>query len=328
MKSLRTTVVGSFPRRVRPADTLKKPALSRAEADDLIRWAVEQQVATGLDVVTDGEGRRENMYYFFHRRMDGFSFERMTYRRYGDTGFGIEVPHCIGPVGNPRCGLAHDWRLARSVAPPNVEVKLTCTGPHMLAKYSVNEHYASDRELAFAIADALNAELREAVRTGCECIQFDEPGWTAFPEDVPWAVEALNRASRDLGVRVGLHVCGGNPRRKRVFFARYQDLIDGFRRARIDQVVLEYATLEYDMLPFIEAWGFRGEWALGVVDQRSDAIEPAAEVAARARRALAYIPPQRLLLTSECGFGHVPFEITVGKIRALTAGAEMLRAEL
>lgn len=328
MKSLRTTVVGSFPRRVRPADTLKKPSLSRAEADDLIRWAVEQQVSTGLDIVTDGEGRRENMYYFFQRRMDGFSFERMTYRTFGQTGFGIEVAHCIGPVGNPGFEFVHDWKLARSVAPPTVDVKLTCTGPHMLAKYSVNEYYASDRDLAFAIADALNAELREAVRAGCEFVQFDEPAWTAFPDDVSWAVDALNQASRDLGVHVGLHVCGGNPRRKRVFFTRYQDLIDGFRRSSVDQVLLEYATLGYDMLPFIEAWGFSGECALGVVDQRSDAIESPAEVAARARQARAHIPPQRLLLTSECGFGHVPVDITLGKLRALVDGADVARAAL
>ena len=90
-RAFRTTVTGSYPRPVQPADTLKKPTLSRQEADEIIRWAVRDQVDAGLDIVTDGEGRRENMYYFFQQRMDGLSFEEMEYRTYGTAGFGIEI---------------------------------------------------------------------------------------------------------------------------------------------------------------------------------------------------------------------------------------------
>ncbi len=313
---------------MQPADTLKKPTLSRAEADDVIRWAVRDQVEAGLDIVTDGEGRRENMYYFFQKRLDGVSFKDMVYRKYGDAGFGIEIASVVDKIENPRFELLQDWKTAREVAPPRVEVKITCTGPHLLAKFSNNQRpdlYPTDKDLALAYAAVLNQELREVVRAGCEFIQFDEPAWTAFPEDVEWAAEVLNRALEGLNARIGLHVCGGNPRRKRVYFTHYDDLVEGFRRVKIDQVSLEYCTLSYNMLTLWDKWKFRGEFVVGVVDQRSDVIESAETVAERTRPVLDYFDPERVLISSECGFQHVPLEITRSKLRALVAGGNRLR---
>jgi 5-methyltetrahydropteroyltriglutamate--homocysteine methyltransferase len=324
----RASVTGSYPRPVQPSDTLKKPTLSRQEADEIIRWAARDQADAGLDIITDGEGRRENMYYFFQKRLDGLSFDEMLYRTYGTAGFGIEIASVVGRIANPRFDLAHDWSIARDAAPPHVEVKITCTGPHLLAKFSNNQRpdlYPTDKDLALAYAEVLNQALKDVVRAGCEFIQFDEPAWTAFPEEVVWAAEVLNRTIEGLNVKIGLHVCGGNPRRKRVYFTRYDDLSEGFKLAKIDQVSLEYCTLSYNMLTLWEKWKFGGEFAVGVVDQRSDDIESPESVARRARPVLDYFEPERVLLTSECGFQHVPLEITRGKLRALVAGARYLR---
>ena len=112
---------------------------------------MRDQVDAGLDIVTDGEGRRENMYYFVQKRVDGISFEEMTYRKFGTAGFGIELAQAVGPLSNPSVGLAHDWRVARDAAPVGVEVKLTCIGPHMLAKFTDNRRpdlYPDDAALA------------------------------------------------------------------------------------------------------------------------------------------------------------------------------------
>jgi 5-methyltetrahydropteroyltriglutamate--homocysteine methyltransferase len=327
-KPFRASVTGSYPRPVQPTDTLKKPSLSRAEADEIIRWAARDQADAGLDVVTDGEGRRENMYYFFQKRLEGISFDEMVYRHYGDTGFGIEIASVVGKLENPRFELARDWKTAREAAPPHVEVKITCTGPHLLAKFSNNKRtdlYPTDKDLALAYAGILNSELKEVVRAGCEFIQFDEPAWTAFPDEVEWAAEVLNRAIEGLNVRIGMHVCGGNPRRKRVYFTRYDDLVEGFKRVKIDQVSLEYCTLSYHMLTLWEKWKFPGEFAVGVVDQRSDAIESPETVAERTRPVLEYFPPERILISSECGFQHVPLDITRAKLRALAAAGQRLR---
>ena len=330
-RPFRTTVVGSYPRPVQPRDTLKKPSLDRAAADNVIRWAVRDQAGAGLDIVADGEGRRENMYYFVQKRVEGVTFEEVEHRTFGTSGFGIEIPTVVDKIRNPRIGLAHDWRIARDAAPSSVEVKLTCIGPHMLAKYSSNKRadlYPSDRDLALAYADVLNQELQEAVRAGCEFIQFDEPAWMAFPSDAEWTPEALNRASANLKVKIGLHVCGGNPRRKRVFFLHYQDLITAFTRASIDQVSLEYCTLDYDMLTLWQTWKFAGEFSAGVIDQRRDEVESEQQIAQRTFPILDFFPPERLLLTSECGFQHVPLEITRAKMRALVSGARLLRSKL
>lgn len=316
---------------MQPTDTLKKPTLSRQEADEIIRWAAQDQVDAGLDVITDGEVRHENMYYFFQKRLDGLSFDDMVYRTFGTAGFGIEIAAVVDKIGNPRFELARDWRIAREVAPPRVEVKVTCTGPHMLAKFSNNKRpdlYPTDQDLAVAYAGVLNQELKEVVRVGCEFIQFDEPAWTAFPEEVVWAAQVLNRAIEGLNVKIGFHVCGGNPHRKRVYFTRYDDLAEGFKLAKIDQVSLEYCTLGYNMLRLWDKWKFKGEFAVGVIDQRSDEMESAEVVAQRTRPVLDYFEPERLLLTSECGFQHVPLEITRGKLRALVAGARSLRERM
>ncbi|MFN7998240.1 MAG: hypothetical protein U0Q18_31755 [Bryobacteraceae bacterium] len=325
---LRTTVTGSYPRPQQPGDTLRKPALTREQADELIRWAVTDQVEAGLDVVTDGEGRRENMYYFFQKRMNGVSFAEMEYRKYGPLGFGIEIAKVVSRLEDPQVGLAHDWKVARDAAPPNVEVKLTCTGPHMLAKFSNNcrtDLYPTDRHLAEAYAALLNQELREAVRAGCEFIQFDEPAWTAFPEESVWAAEAMNQACAGLGVKIGLHVCCGNAYRKRAYTTRYQDLAEAFRTANVHQVCLEHCTLSYDMMTLWDIWDFKGEFAVGVIDQRSDEIESMEEIGRRTQPALDRFPPERILLTSECGFQHVPLEITRKKLRALVSAAQSLR---
>jgi 5-methyltetrahydropteroyltriglutamate--homocysteine methyltransferase len=329
-KAFRTTVTGSYPRPVQPADTLKKPTLDRQQADEIIRWATKDQVNLGLDIIADGEGRRENMYYFVQKRVDGVSFDQMEYRSYGSAGFGIEIAAVVGPIKNPRLELAHDWKVAREVVPSEVEMKITCIGPHMLAKFSNNQRpdlYPTDRDLAFVYADILNQEMREALHAGCEFIQFDEPAWTAFPEDAVWAADALNRATQGLNVKIGLHVCGGNARRKRVYFTRYDDLADAFARARIDQVSLEYCTLSYNMLTLWDKWKFKGEFAVGVVDQRSDDIESPEVIGQRTRPVLEYFDPEKLLLSSECGFQHVPLDITRSKLRTLVAGARRLRGE-
>lgn len=328
VKPFRTTVVGSYPRPHQPDDTLKKPTLSRQETDDLIRWAAKDQADAGLDVITDGEGRRENMYYFFQKRLDGLSFEEMQYRSYGPLGFGIEIPKVVGRIEAPRFELARDWKVARDSVPSEVEVKLSLAGPHMLAKFSNNARtdlYPTDRHLAEAYAQVLKEELKEVVRAGCEAIQFDEPAWTAFPEDSVWAAEVLNELTADLAVKVGLHVCCGNARRKRAYTTRYQDLANAFRTTKIDQVVLEHCTLDYDMMTLWDMWSFPGEFAVGVIDQRRDEIETNGDIEVRTSSALAHFPPERLLLTSECGCQHVPLEITRSKMRALTAGAQHLR---
>jgi 5-methyltetrahydropteroyltriglutamate--homocysteine methyltransferase len=329
MTAFRSTVVGSYPRPISVADTLKKPAVGQSEVDEMIRWAVGEQAGLGLETITDGEGYRENMYYFYQKRLDGLSMENMQFRAFGETGFGIECPRITGEIKNPRFNLAHNWKLARETAPPHVAVKQTVTGPHMLSRYTINDRpdlYPNDRSLCRAYASVLADELREVIAAGCEHIQFDEPAWTESPEQAEWAAEILNELIDSLGtVRIGLHVCGGNPRRKRVFFTRYTDIVPAFRKAHVHEVLLEHCTLSYNLMDLWRIWDFKGDVGLGVIDQRSDEIETPEVVRERLRPALEFFSPGRLLLTSECGFGHVPIAITRSKLSVLTETCRALR---
>ncbi|MFL6354872.1 MAG: cobalamin-independent methionine synthase II family protein [Bryobacteraceae bacterium] len=322
MQCYRATVVGSFPRPTVLADTMKRPSVTQAEIDDLIRWAVQQQVELGLETVTDGESYRENMYYFYQKRMDGVSMENMVRQSFGPAGFAIECARVVGTLSNPTFNLAHNWKIAREAAPAGVVVKQTVTGPHMLTRFSVNERpdlYPDEQALCRAYAEVLRQELKQVIAAGCEHIQFDEPAWTESPDQSEWAVDILNELIDSLnGVRIGLHVCGGNPRRKRVYFTKYTDLARAFRKAHIDEVLLEHCTLGYNLMDLWKLWDFKGDLGLGVIDQRSDGIETPEVIRERVQPALEYFPPERLILTSECGFGHVPLDITRAKLGVLT----------
>lgn len=324
-----STVVGSYPRNDTVEDTLKKPSLRRAEVDDLIRWATRDQAELGLDVITDGEGYRENMYWFYQKRLDGLTFEDMVKQPFGTTGFGIECARVVGEIKNSRFELTQNWKLARDTAPACCRVKQTVTGPHVLTRFSVNQRrdlYPDDQSLCRAYARVLAEELREVIAAGCDYIQFDEPMWTESPQQSVWAAEILNELMDSLPrVTFALHVCGGNPRRKRVYFTKYTDLIAAFRTAKIDEVSLEHCTLGYNLMDLWDHWDFKGQLALGVIDQRSDTVEDVATIRERLRPALQYFPPDRLLLTSECGFGHVPLDITRSKLRVLAETCRLLR---
>ena len=328
MTRYRNTVVGSYPRPAQVADTLKKPTLGQKEVDELIRWAAKDQADLGLDVVTDGEGYRENMYYFYQKRLDGVSMENMPKKSFGTAGFGIECARVIGEICNPKFNLAHNWSLAREVAPKNVRVKQTVTGPHVLTRFSVNERpdlYPDEPALCRAYAKVLAEDLRAVIAAGCDFVQFDEPMWTEAPEQSEWAADILNELIDSLPkVRIGLHVCGGNPRRKRVYFTRYTDLVPALSKVKLDEVSLEHCTLSYDLMDLWKLWTFQGDLALGVIDQRSDEIETTEVVRKRVEPALQHFPRERLILTSECGFGHVPLDITRAKLRALVEACNAL----
>jgi 5-methyltetrahydropteroyltriglutamate--homocysteine methyltransferase len=332
MKPYMATVVGSYPRNAAVADTMKRPSLEQAEIDDYIRWAVREQVDAGLEIITDGEGYRENMYYYYQRRIDGITFEDMVLQKFGPAGFEIECARLIGELKNPRFNLAHNWTVAREAAPAHVRIKQTVTGPHLLTRFTVNHRpdlYPDEQALCRAWAGVLRQELVEVIEAGCDYIQFDEPGWTESPHQSEWAAEVLNELieSLDGKARIALHVCGGNPRRKRVYFTKYYDLVPAFKKVKLDEVSLEHCTLGYDLMKLWEMWDFKGDLALGVIDQRSDDLETTEIIRQRTEPALKYFPPERLMLTSECGFGHVPIEITRAKLRALTEACETFRRD-
>ena len=263
----------------------------------MVRWAARDQGDLGLDVITDGEAYRENMYYFYQKRVDGVTFETCLALAFGDAGFGIECPRVVGRIENPRFDLAHNWKLARDAAPAHVRVKQTVTGPHVLTRFSVNERkdlYPDDQALCRAWAararpGAAGGHRRRLPRHSVRRADVDRG---ARAERMGRRHPQRTDRSPAAAVRVGLHVCGGNPRRKRVYFTKYTDLAPAFRKVKIDEVLLEHCTLGYDLMQLWDLWDFKGDLGLGVIDQRSDEIETV-DVDREAHRAGAEALPAR-----------------------------------
>jgi len=339
-----TTVTGSYPRKNAQKDTLRKSSVNETEALEMIEWAVKDQVDLGLDIITDGESYRENMYWFYQLRLDGIDAINKKYKQFGiggsmenvdlekthgSEGFGIECAVIKDRIENLNTNLATKWRKARSTAPDNIQVKQTITGPHMLARFSVNERkdlYPDDISLARAYARVITQEIKNVVKEGCDYIQFDEPVWTENVNETIWGAEILNEIIDQFpNVKFNLHVCGGNAHRKRGFFGKYTDMIPAFKKLKIDEIHLEHCSLHYTMLDVFKEWHFKGRISLGVIDQRIDNTESDEDIIKAIKPALEYFPKDRIMLTSECGFGHVPLDIVRSKVKKLVSVAKNLR---
>ena len=199
----------------------------------------------------------------------------------------------------------------------------------MLARFSVNERkdlYPNDKSLAMAYADILIEELKQVCNEGCNYIQFDEPVWTENVSESDWGADVLNYIIEKFpGIKFNLHICGGNAHRKRSYFGKYSEMINAFKKLKIDEIHLEHCSLHYSMLDIFDEWKFSGSLSAGVVDQRIDEIESLDKIEEYTLPLLKYFDPERILLTSECGFGHVPIEITRLKLKKLVEFAGILR---
>ena len=339
-----TTVTGSYPRNNVQKDTLRKSSVSHEESLEMIEWAVNDQVKLGLDIITDGEAYRENMYWFYQLRTEGVDAVNKKYKHFnvggsmkdvdlskthGTEGFGIECAVVKDEIENLNTGLAKKWKKARNTAPRDILVKQTITGPHMLARFSVNERtdlYPDDCALARAYAKVITEELKQVVNEGCNYIQFDEPVWTENTRETDWAADILNEIIDHFpGVNFNLHVCGGNAHRKRGFFGKYTDMISAFKKLKINEIHLDLCCLHYNMLDVFNEWSFDGKISLGVIDQRIDNTESTEDIIKAIKPALKYFTKDRILLTSECGFGHVPIDIVRSKIKKIVEVAKIIR---
>lgn len=333
---LPTTVIGSYslPRWLEDAREAAKagrlgPADLEEAHDNAVKSCLKDQELAGVDIVTDGELRRETMVYFFNRHIQGFRLYGPM-RPIGTLDPSIRMPDPVveARVTRGDLPLVPHWRFAQ--AHTTKTVKVCVTGPHMLAKRCTNRAYASDRELAFDLAAILNAELRELAAAGCRFIQVDEPVWVGYPEEVrAWAVEAFNRTVEGVESKITLHICYGNYQRRRLFPGTYRDLFPAALGADTSQLVLEFAVNDFDGFEeVVRQLPPTLELGLGVIDVKTDEVETAGTVAGRIRRALEEIPGERLYVNPDCGLKFTRREVAFAKLRAMTEGAALVRREL
>lgn len=290
--------------------------------DAAVKAAIKDQEVAGVDVISDGELRRDNMIDYFAMRLPGVEIDHTSKKSYYD--FYDSVVR--GPMPAGRLGLIEDARFLRRFT--DHETKLSVTGPHSLVKRIRNEHYADEAAFALEIARTMNLELRDLAAAGVTEVQIDEPYYSGFPEDLSWGIPAINALVEGVEARVSLHVCYGNRYGKPSWEGSYRYLFPRILDARVHQLTLEFARRGNEDLHLFNEFPSSLRLGLGVVDVKSHEVETPAIVAERIRRALTALPAERLTVNPDCGLMHLPSSIAFGKLCAMVQGTKLVRREL
>lgn len=337
---LLTTIAGSLPKPswlAKPGVlwapwTLEGPALEEAKRDAVL-VALKEQETAGIDIVTDGEQSRQHFVHGFLERIEGVDFSRRVTIGIRADRYKAEVPTVTGPLA--RKGSIHGDEVRFARAHTQRKLKFTVPGPMTIVDTLADEHYRDRRRLALEFARLINEEARDLAALGLDVLQLDEPAFNVYMDDVKaWGIEALHRAVEGLPCRTAVHICYGygikaNVEWKATLGAewrQYEQTFPLLAASRIDQVSLECANsrVPLELLALL-----RGKDVLvGAIDVATDTVETPAEVAATIRKALAFVAPERLYPCTNCGMVPLPREIARGKLRALAAGAALVRKEL
>jgi 5-methyltetrahydropteroyltriglutamate--homocysteine methyltransferase len=332
---LPTTVIGSYSlpkwvelvRELGATQVLAADHLTEA-MDNAVRSAIKDQEAAGVDIITDGELRRETMVNFFSMRINGFDMSGRM-KPIGNLDPSIQMPDPIvrDKVRRDRgLGMDEHFRFLKRFT--QHRTKVCVTGPQMLAKRATNEYYATDRELVFDLADILKIELKGLVDAGCDFIQIDEPVWVGYPQDMPWLVESFNRLVSGIQAKIALHVCYGNYQLKRLFTGEYGQLFPALLDVNADQLSMEFAVSDGVGLELFKQYPTDKEIVVGVIDVKAMEIETPDMVARRIRQALKYIPAEKMYISPDCGMKFMQRDRAFAKLCAMVEGTRMVRKEL
>src|SRR5687768_2870871 len=339
---LSTSIVGSLPKPswLAQPNMLRAPwRLSGAELHeaqiDAVRIAILEQEEAGLDVVTDGEVTRRHYIWGFLAGLTGIDTEQLGRKctRGGRYAESTEVARITGPVERRRPVFVDTCRIARGLT--HRRLKVTLPGPMTIADEVADEHYRTDRKtLAMRFARILNAEARALADAGADVIQFDEPCFNIYLDDVQeWGLEALEQCMDGVKAVKAVHICYGygTPlviawKSQNTDWGHYGVTLPLLARSSVDQVSVETAASAVDVSVLAT---LRGKDVLvGVVDVGTDDVETPEAIAARIRRVLPYVDSARLQPCTDCGLVPRTRAAALGKMRALADGAALVRAEL
>ncbi len=331
---LPTTVIGSYsvPEWLgQLKNDYYRHRISRRYLDEIhemaIKAAVMDQQQAGIDIVSDGELRRDNDVDYLLARIPGIDIARPDKADYFDY-YDAKLSHELPAPGRANLGLAEDFRFVRQLT--DRPVKLSITGPYSLARRIrvAGDVYPSHADLVRALARMLGAEAAELARAGAQVLQIDEPFLAGYPEDVGLAIEAVNIVTEGADVSWTLHVCYGNRYARPLWEGHYDFLFPAVKEANVSQLALEFARTGDEDLGLLEQYHWDRGLGLGVIDVKTEQVESPGLVATRIRRALRYVPPDRLVINPDCGLRHLLPDIARAKLAAMVAGTAIVRAEL
>lgn len=337
---LPTTLVGSYPQpswlvdkdvllsqgppRVRMDKVWRISAGQRDEAlDDAVLLALRDMEHADLDIVTDGEVRRESYFNHFANALEGIDLDRLG-EVPGRTGKPTLVPRVVGPVRRRAPVELEAARFLR--ANTRRATKITVPGPFTMTVLALNEHYPDQRSLAMAYADAVNAELKDLKAAGIDVVQIDEPYMAAEPDKArAFALEAIDRALSGIAGPTVVHMCMGYAyvvKKKPLGYAFLPEL----NATSAAQISIEAAEPKLDPAVLRDLPG--KAVMLGVLDLSDPVAESPAVVAGRIEAALKHVPAERLVVAPDCGLKYLPRDLAFAKMKAMVDGAKQVRARL
>jgi len=338
-KLLQTTIAGSLPKPSWLAEPKTLWAPWRLTGDslaegmqDAVRLVLRDQEDAGIDIVTDGEQTRRHFVTTFLEGLDGVDFEHKKSVRIRNR-YDADVPVVIGAVARRHPVFVEAARFLRGAT--DRKVKVTLPGPMTMVDTLYDAHYRSREKLAWAFAEILNDEARAIEATGVDVIQFDEPAFNVYFDEVrDWGVKTLERAAHGLACTTAVHICYGYGIKANIDWKKtlgdewrqYEETFPLLARSAIRQVSLECANshVPIELIGLLEG----KDVLVGAIDVATDRIETPEDVAATIRAALQYVPAKRLHPCTNCGMVPLARDVARGKLRALAAGAAIVRGEV
>ncbi len=337
---LRTTVIGSYPFpgwlefACQHLDRFGGDDLAEMQ-DDAVIAALHDQLAAGLDVVTDGEQTRLDFNLSFYGFLEGLELEGAPPRRFGPPAHDQRGKHAVaGELRAPRgLGAVEEFQRLQRLAPAGPTLKASVPGPYTLSGRLVpNAQYPDRYALTEALLPLVRAELEGLVAAGCREITVDEPSMSCYAhrEDPRRFVEIFNRTVAPIvgKCRLSTHLCFGNYKGRAVGLRRYGPMFPAFLELSVDEVHLEMASREFSEIEIIERIAPRMDVAVGIIDVKSYYIETADEVAERVRRCLRHAPPEKLSFAPDCGLSQTARWAAKQKLANMVAGVRQVRSEL
>ena len=336
---LGTTVVGSFPQ---PEWLIDRETLSHivprvrqtglwrvsdefleAAQDDATLLAIAEMERAGVELITDGEIRRESYSNRFATALDGVDIENPG-EVMGRSGQPTIVPRVVGPIKRNQPVQVRDVEFLR--ANTSRRIKVTVPGPFTMSQQVQNDHYPDRATLAMDYAVAVNQEVKALFAAGADVVQLDEPWLQAHADDArEFGVAAINKALEGMSGTTGLHLCFGYAAVVKNKASEYAFLAE-LEGSAVDLVSIEAAQPNLDLSVLAKLPS--KTMVVGVIDLEDAAVESPESVAARVREALKYLPPEQLMLAPDCGMKYLPREVAFGKLQAMVQGVELVREEL
>src|SRR5688572_15719652 len=338
---LETTIAGSLPKpdwlaetgKLWPAWRAQGPELERAKRDATLLWLKEQEDA-GLDIVTDGEQSRQHFVHGFLEFVEGIDFEHKVKMGIRNNRYDAMVPVVVSALKLK--GRVHQKDAVVLRSNSKHRIKITMPGPMTIVDTIADRHYGDKVKLAMAFADLLNQEARALEKDGVDVIQFDEPAFNVYMDDVKkWGIEALHRCIAGLKkATTAVHICYGYGIKANLDWKetlggewrQYEEIFPALAKSRLDQVSLEciHSRVPLELLKLLKG----KDVLVGVIDVASDQVETPQEVAATIQRALKYVPAKHLFPCTNCGMAPMAREVALAKLKALAEGAALARRKL